>query len=111
MPRSRRAAPRGGAGPGGGGGGGGGGRKEVAAAAGGMKAGLQKNDRKAIEKSAGDLAKAGGRNTVAGSLGTEVRGHAGALAGSKVFSEANLNKGLYVGIAGLIIGAVGFALI
>ena len=87
------------------------GRKDVAAAAGGLKAGLQKNDRKAIEKSAGDLAKAGGRNTVAGSLGTEVRGHAGALAGSKVFSEANLNKGLYVGIAGLIIGAVGFALI
>src|SRR3972149_7723083 len=29
------------------------GRKDVAAAAGGLKAGLQKNDRKAIEKSAG----------------------------------------------------------
>ena len=87
------------------------GKKDVAAAAGGLKAALQKNDRKAIEKSAGDLAKAGGRNTVPGSLGSEVRGHAGALAGSKVFSAANLTKGLYIGIAGLIIGAVGFALI
>jgi len=87
------------------------GKRNVAAAAGDLKAALQKNDRKAIEKSAGDLAKAGGRNTVAGSLGSEVRGHAGALAGSKVFSAGNLNKGLYIGIAGLIIGAVGFALI
>ena len=87
------------------------GSKGIVAAAGGLKAGLQKNDRKAIEKSAGDLAKAGGRNTVAGSLGTEIRGHAGALAGSKVFSAANLGKGLTIGIAGLIIGAIGFALI
>jgi uncharacterized integral membrane protein (TIGR00698 family) len=87
------------------------GKKDVAVAAGGLKAALQKNDRKAIEKSAGDLAKAGGQNTVSGSLGTEIRGHAGALAGSKVFSSANLSKGLTIGIAGLIIGAVGFALI
>jgi uncharacterized integral membrane protein (TIGR00698 family) len=87
------------------------GKKDVAAASGALKAALQKNDRKAIEKSAGDVAKAGGRNTVAGSLGTEIRAHAGALAGSKVFSEANLTKGLTIGIAGLIIGAVGFALI
>jgi uncharacterized membrane protein YadS len=87
------------------------GKKDVAAAAGGLKAALQQNDRKAIEKSAGDLAKAGGRNTVPGSLGTEVRGHAGALAGSKVFSGANLAKGVTIGIAGLVIGAVGFALI
>ena len=87
------------------------GNKGIVAAAGGLKAGLEKNDRKVIEKSAGDLAKAGGRNTVAGSLGTEIRGHAGALAGSKVFSAANLGKGLTIGIAGLIIGAVGFALI
>lgn len=87
------------------------GRKDVAAAAGGLQNALKSNDRKAIEKSAGDLAKAGGRNTVPGSLGSEIRGHAGALAGSKVFSADNLNKGLYIGIAGLIVGAVGFALI
>ena len=87
------------------------GNKGIVAAAGGLKAGLEKNDRKAMEKSAGDLAKAGGRNTVAGSLGTEIRGHAGALAGSKVFSAANLGKGLTIGIAGLVIGAIGFALI
>ena len=87
------------------------GKKDIVAAAGGLKAGLQKNDRKAIEKSAGDLAKAGGRNTVPGSLGGEIRGHAGALAADKVFSAANLNKGLIIGLAGLVIGAVGFALI
>ena len=87
------------------------GNKALAGAAGELKSALQKNDRKTIEKSAGDVAKAGGRNTVAGSLGTEIRGHAGALAGSKVFSTANLGKGLTIGIAGLIIGAIGFALI
>jgi uncharacterized membrane protein YadS len=86
------------------------GKKDVAAAAGGLKAALQANDRKAIEKSAGDVAKAGGRNTVAGSLGSEVRGHAAAQA-DKVFGGANLTKGVIVGIAGLVIGAVGFALI
>jgi uncharacterized membrane protein YadS len=87
------------------------GRKDLAAAAGDLKAALAKNDRKAIEKSAGDVAKAGGRNTVPGSLGAEIRGHAGALAGAKVFAATNLAKGLYIGIAGLVIGAVGFALI
>jgi hypothetical protein len=88
----------------------GGGRKDLAAAANAVKAALQANDRPAIEKSAGALAKAGGRNTVPGSLGSEIRGHAAAQAG-KVFSGANLAKGVTVGIAALIIGAVGFALI
>jgi uncharacterized membrane protein YadS len=87
------------------------GRKDLATAAGDLKAALAKNDRKAIEKSAADVAKAGGRNTVPGSLGAEIRGHAGALAGEKVFAGANLTKGLYIGIAGLVIGAIGFALI
>ncbi len=84
--------------------------KPVATAAGDLKAALAKNDRKATESAAGALAKAGGRNTVAGSLGGEIRGHASATAG-KVFSGANIGKGIYIGIAGLIIGAVGFALI
>jgi len=86
------------------------GRKEVAAKANSLKSALDKGDRKGIEKAAGDLSKAGGRNTVPGTLGTEIRGHAGATAG-KVFAGENLLKVLYVGIAGLVIGAAGFALI
>ena len=86
------------------------GNKPLAAAAGELKSALQKNDRKAIEASAGAVAKAGGRNTVAGSLGSEIRGHASATA-TKVFSGANIQKGVIIGIAGLVIGAVGFALI
>ena len=84
--------------------------KAVADSAAALKAALAKNDRKAIDSAAGALAKAGGRNTVAGSLGTEVRGHASASA-TRVFSTANILKGVYIGIAGLIIGAVGIALI
>ncbi len=86
------------------------GRKELAARAGGLKAALDKGERKGIEKAAGDLSKAGGRNTVAGTLGSEMRGHAAATA-DKVFSAGNLGKVLTVGIALLVIGAAGFALI
>jgi uncharacterized integral membrane protein (TIGR00698 family) len=86
------------------------GKKDVAAKANDLKSALGKADRKAIDKAAGDLAKAGGRNTMAGSLGTEVRGHAGASAG-KVFSAENLLKVLYLGIAWLIVGAIGIVLI
>ena len=86
------------------------GNKALTTAAAELRTALQKNDRKAIEKSAGDVAKAGGRNTVAGSLGSEIRGHASAQA-DKVFAGANLNKGLIIGVAGLVIGAIGFALI
>jgi len=84
--------------------------KAVADSANALKAALAKNDRKAIDSAAGALAKAGGRNTVAGSLGSEVRGHASASA-SKVFSGSNITKGVYIGIIGLVIGAIGFALI
>ena len=86
------------------------GKKELVAKAGELTAALDKGDRKGIEKAAGDLSKAGGRNTVAGTLGSEIRGHAAAAA-EKVFSAANLTKVLYVGIAWLVIGAAGFALI
>ena len=82
----------------------------VAAAATRLKAALAKNDRKEIDAAAGALAKAGGRNTVAGGLGTEVRGHASAAA-AKVFTADNILKGVYIGIGGLVIGAVGIALI
>jgi uncharacterized membrane protein YadS len=85
-------------------------RKDVAAKANSLKSALDKGDRKAIEKAAGDLSKAGGRNTVPGTLGTEIRGHAGATT-DKVFAGPNLLKALYVGIAALLIGALGMALI
>ncbi|HZO00172.1 MAG TPA: putative sulfate exporter family transporter [Burkholderiales bacterium] len=85
-------------------------RKDLAGPANSLKAALDKNDRAAIDKSAAALAKAGGRNTVPGALGAEIRGHATATAG-KVFAGENLLKVLYVGIAGLVFGALGFALI
>ncbi|MCC7483833.1 MAG: putative sulfate exporter family transporter [Burkholderiales bacterium] len=84
--------------------------KAVAASAAELKAALAKNERREIEKSAGALAKAGGRNTVAGTLGGEVRGHASSTA-EKVFSGANIIKGVSVGIGGLVIGAIGFAMV
>jgi hypothetical protein len=86
------------------------GKKDVVTKSNDLKSALGKGDRNAIDKAAGDLAKAGGRNTVAGSLGTEVRGHAGATT-AKVFSGDNLLKVLYIGIAWLIVGAIGIVLI
>jgi uncharacterized integral membrane protein (TIGR00698 family) len=85
-------------------------RKDVAASANNLKAALDKGDRAAIEKAAAALAKTGGRNTVPGTLGTEIRGHAAATTG-KVFAGDNLLKALYVGIAGLVLGTIGVALI
>ncbi|TAK71453.1 MAG: putative sulfate exporter family transporter [Betaproteobacteria bacterium] len=87
------------------------GQKEIAAKANELKAAIEKSDRKAVEKAAGDLAKVGGRNTVPGSLGSEIRGHAAAVADAKVFTWDNLNKVVYIGIIWLVLGAVGFALI
>jgi uncharacterized membrane protein YadS len=84
--------------------------KEVAARADDLKVALQKNDRKAIEKSAGDLAKAGGSNTVAGTLGGEIRGHA-AAATDKVFTWANLSKVVYIGIVWLVLASLGMWLV
>ncbi|HEV2430237.1 MAG TPA: hypothetical protein VGT43_01840, partial [Burkholderiales bacterium] len=86
------------------------GRKDLAAAANSLKAALDKGDRAAIDKAAGALAKVGGRNTVPGTLGSEIRGHTSSPA-DKVFAGQNLTKVLIIGIAGLVIGAIGFALI
>ena len=86
------------------------GRKDLAASANNLKSALDKGDRAGIEKAAAGLAKTGGRNTVPGALGTEIRAHAASTTG-KVFAGDNLLKGLYVGIAGLVIGAIGIALI
>ncbi len=85
-------------------------RKDLAASTNSLKAALDKGDRAAIDKAAGALAKAGGRNTVPSALGGEIRGHAGATA-DKVFAGQNLMKVLTVGIAGLLLGAAGIAFI
>lgn len=85
--------------------------KALATAATDLKAALQKNERKAIEKSAGEVAKAGGRNTVAGTLGDEIRGHASADAAAKVFTWTNLSKVVYVGIVWLVVAVLGMWLI
>ncbi|HEY3074597.1 MAG TPA: putative sulfate exporter family transporter, partial [Burkholderiales bacterium] len=86
------------------------GKPELAAKANDLKGALDKGDRKSIEKAAGDLSKAGGRNTVPGTLGNEIRAHAGATAG-KVFAGDNLVKVLSIGVGLLIIGAAGMALL
>lgn len=85
--------------------------KAIAAAAGELKTALEKSDRKAIEKAAGDLSSAGGRNTVPGALGSEIRGHATATAQTRIFTPDNLQKVLWVGVAWLVVATAGFALI
>ncbi len=85
--------------------------KELAAKANDLKAALQKNDRKAIGKAAGDVAKAGGKDTVAGTLGGEIRGHAASDAGATVFTWANLSKVVYIGLVWLVLATLGLWLI
>src|SRR5688500_1145700 len=68
------------------------------------------HSRKAIEKAAGDLARASGRNTIAGTLAGEIRGHAGATA-ETVFAWPNLAKALWIGAAWLLVSLLGAALI
>jgi uncharacterized integral membrane protein (TIGR00698 family) len=86
------------------------GQKDRAALATALKEALEKNDRKAIEAAAGKLAKLGSR-TIAGALGAEVRGHAAAVAETRVLTWPNLSKVVYVGIIYLVLAAVGIALL
>jgi uncharacterized integral membrane protein (TIGR00698 family) len=71
---------------------------------------LVSQDRKAIETAAGKLASID-RRSVAGALGSEIRGHAAAVAEARVFTWANLSKVLYVGIGFVIVTAIGIALV
>jgi uncharacterized integral membrane protein (TIGR00698 family) len=75
-----------------------------------LKEALSGSDRKAIEAAAGKLA-ALGKQTVAGALGEEIRGHARAVAESRVFTWDNLSKVLYLGIAFLFVATAGIALL
>ena len=86
------------------------GQKDVLALARDLREALEKKDRKAIQAAAGKMAKLGSR-TLAGALGVEIRGHAAATAGDRIFTWANLSKVVYVGIAYLVLAAVGIALL
>lgn len=86
------------------------GQKDVAALSAALKDALEKKDRKAIEAAAGKMAKLGSR-TRAGALGVEVRGHAAAVAETRVLTWSNLSKVVYVGIIYLVLATVGIALL
>ncbi len=84
--------------------------KDVVTLSSAVKQALEKGDRKAIEAAAGKMAKLGSR-TLPGALGQEIRGHAAADAGARVFAWSNLAPVLYVGIALLVLGAAGIGLL
>ena len=75
-----------------------------------LRLALLGNDRKAIETAAAQVAKAAGRNTVAGTVASEIRGHAAATP-SKVFAWPNLAKALWIALAWGAIAAIGVLLI
>jgi len=74
-----------------------------------LRAALAGGDRKAIDASAAKMASLGSRS-LAGTLATEIRGHAVATP-ERVFASDNLIKVLYVGLGFLIVGAIGIALV
>ncbi len=76
---------------------------------GALKQALEKGDRKEIEKTADRLTRLG-RETVAGATAVIIHGHAAADP-AKVFTWGNLSKVLYLGIAWLILAAIGIKFI
>ena len=85
--------------------------KELAAKASELKAALQTNERKAIEKSAGEVAKAAGKGTVAEALSGDIKGHAAANAEAKVLNWTNLSKVVSIGIVWFVVAILGMWLI
>jgi uncharacterized integral membrane protein (TIGR00698 family) len=83
---------------------------KVVEASKGLKDALAGGDRKAIEAAASKVA-ALGKQTVAGALGEEIRGHARAVAETRVLTWENLSKVLYLGLPLLVVAAIGIALI
>ncbi len=71
---------------------------------------LVSKDRSAIEAAAGRMAPLG-RRTVAGALAVEIRGHAAAVAQTRIFTWVNFSKVIYVGIGFLIVASLGIALL
>jgi uncharacterized membrane protein YadS len=74
-----------------------------------VKDALARQDRKAIETAAANLARLGSR-TVPGALGAEIRGHATA-APEQVFTWANLSKAVYAGIGLVVVASIGIFLL
>ena len=75
-----------------------------------LRTALLSQDRKAIETSAGRMAALGSR-TLAGALAGEIRGHAAAVVGAKVFTQDNFSKVIYIGIGFVIVTTIGMALL
>lgn len=71
---------------------------------------LVSQDRKAIEAAAGRMAVLGSR-TLAGALAGEIRGHAAAVADTRVFTWDNFSKVIYIGIGFVIVTTIGMALL
>ncbi len=86
------------------------GQENVVVLAQGLKDALATQDRQAIETAAAPLA-ALGTGTQAGALGAQIRGHAAADAGGRIFTWDNLSKVLYVGIGFLVVATAGIILI
>jgi uncharacterized integral membrane protein (TIGR00698 family) len=86
------------------------GQANIAASAKSLKEALEKRDRKAIEAAAGKTQKEAAK-TLLGALAGEIRGHATAVAESRIFNWANLQKVVLVGIGYLVLAAIGLALL
>jgi uncharacterized integral membrane protein (TIGR00698 family) len=85
-------------------------QQNVVALSNGVKEALAGADRKAIEAAAARMAALGSR-TLAGALGSEIRGHAAATAGARVLTWSNLSKVVYLGIGFAIVSAIGIGLL
>src|SRR5262245_30580185 len=86
------------------------GQPNVVALSRGLKDALTAGDRKGIEQAAGKLAALGSK-TLAGALGADIRGHAAAVAGARVFTSDNLTKVAAIGIGFLVFASIGIALL
>lgn len=86
------------------------GQQNVVALGVALKGAIASGDRKAIETAAGRMASLGSR-TVPGALAGEIRGHAAAVAETRVFSADNFLKVLYVAIPLFAIATLGMVLL
>ncbi len=75
----------------------------------GVQAAIAAGDRKELAASATRLAALGSR-TIAGALGSEIRGHAQADGPARVFASANLERVAWVGAGLLVFAGAGIAL-
>jgi uncharacterized integral membrane protein (TIGR00698 family) len=86
------------------------GQANIVAAAKPLREALEKRDRKAIGAAAAATQKQAGK-TLLGAHARQIAGHAGAVAESKIFTWANLQKVVIVGIGYMVLAAIGFALL